>query len=168
MHQIWKCKVSNISNRLRSKPLDKCACCLCLALPPSQVSLGRSTALRQRPRARVCAGRGVGCWERTVTPHSTSPLLLLSTISSTGDPSPWFGTWQIKWCPKKSQMRLMRFSFRKRGLSSSLGAGIESRAGAACPAGTLLWIFVFKWTPSLHGVPGKKNLQRGNESFCPL
>lgn len=41
--------------------------------PHSQVSLGRSTALRQRPRVRACARRGVGCWERTVTPHSTSP-----------------------------------------------------------------------------------------------
>lgn len=172
MHQIWKCKVSNISNRLRSKPLDKYACCLSLSLPPSKFLLAgvqyycSDCVCKCACLHTLCAGRVVGREIRLPHFSSSSPFSFHSAWFPVEEthPSPFsiYTIWdKANEATAKSKAKyLLGFPFRNNHWALSWVLGEKPHAETVCPAGTLAGIFVFKWTPSLHRVPRKKPAER--------
>lgn len=154
MHQIWKCKVSNISNRLRSKPLDKYACCL--PLPPlSKFLLAGAQCYRSDCVCTLCVQ--VGWWEGTFScPHccSSSPLPIGCDVqwSTPSCPCSWWEmgitldvtAHDVRW-GKRSNSQIQTNA-------SHLGAGI----GAPCSLGSEVCTLAYKWTLFLHRVLGKR------------
>lgn len=155
MHQIWKCKVSNISNRLRSKPLDKYARCLSPSLPPVFKFLLAGAA---RPRPSRVLGKEFH------PPHFTySSPFAFHTISSR--PSHSLHNLRQEWINSQIQSPTPTapFPFQKWPSSSSLGNGIEALCWNIVPC---RHIYLFLNELLLSRVPRKKTYWKETSHFA--